>query len=262
MRTFTKRRPAAPRGFFAAEAAGLAWLAAGLDEEQSDLRIVGVHSHPDDQADHIVLERVQETSPTGAAAEAFGRALAQLHAAGAEAFGAPPEGYAGPTFIGAKPQDCHPCASWGEFYAAQRVLPFARQAHTIGDLESAELDVVERACGLISDGVFDDGVAPARLHGDLWQGNVLFADGAVVLIDPAAHGGHPATDIAMLELFGCAYLPTILRAYQEITPLPEEAVRHAVHQLHPLAVHAAGQGRGYGVALTQRAQQCLALAGE
>ncbi|CAM5632178.1 Fructosamine kinase OS=Streptomyces fumanus OX=67302 GN=GCM10018772_19000 PE=4 SV=1 [Streptomyces fumanus] len=48
---------------------------------------------------------------------------------------------------------------------------------------------------------------PARLHGDLWNGNVLWgADGEVRLIDPAAHGGHRETDLAMLRLFGCPQL--------------------------------------------------------
>ena len=49
---------------------------------------------------------------------------------------------------------------------------------------------------------FDDGSAPARLHGDLWAGNLLWTADGGVLIDPAAHGGHRETDLAMLALFG------------------------------------------------------------
>ena len=43
---------------------------------------------------------------------------------------------------------------------------------------------------------------PARLHGDLWWGNVHFGrDGRAWLLDPAAHGGHRETALAMLALF-------------------------------------------------------------
>ena len=42
---------------------------------------------------------------------------------------------------------------------------------------------------------------PARIHGDLWSGNVMWtADSGqseAVLIDPAAHGGHREEDLAI-----------------------------------------------------------------
>ena len=57
---------------------------------------------------------------------------------------------------------------------------------------------------------------PARLHGDLWNGNVLWGlDGRVWLIDPAAYGGHREVDLAMLALFGLPHLPRVLDAYAE-----------------------------------------------
>jgi len=82
----------------------------------------------------------------------------------------------------------------------------------------------------------------------------------VVLIDPAAHGGHRETDLAMLALFGCPFLERVFAAYDAEQPLrPGWRDRVPVHQLHPLAVHAAGHGRSYGVALTEAAEQTLAL---
>jgi fructosamine-3-kinase len=97
------------------------------------------------------------------------------------------------------------------------------------------------------DGEFDDDRPAARIHGDLWSGNVIFTSAGVVLIDPAAHGGHGLTDLAMLHLFGAPYLETITAAYAEAAELPEGWVDLiGLHQLHPLLVHAVSHGPSYG----------------
>ena len=57
------------------------------------------------------------------------------------------------------------------------------------------------------------GEPPSRIHGDCWSGNVLWSAGRGWLIDPAAHGGHRETDLAMLALFGAPHLERIIRAY-------------------------------------------------
>ena len=99
---------------------------------------------------------------------------------------------------------------------------------------------------------------PARLHGDLWSGNVLWAVDAVWLIDPAAHGGHRETDLAMLQLFGLPFLDAVLSSYQETRPLAQGwQERVAVHQLWPLLVHAALFGSLYGVRAGAAARSVL-----
>ena len=121
---------------------------------------------------------------------------------------------------------------------------------------------MRRAADVITAGAFDDDEPPARIHGDLWNGNVLWSSDGVVLIDPAAHGGHRETDLAMLALFGCPFLDDVLAAYDRASPLRAGwRERVPLHQLHPLAVHAAGHGRGYGVALAEAARHVLELAG-
>jgi fructosamine-3-kinase len=256
MSTFEKTRPDAPEGFFEAEAAGLRWL--GEATPTGGARVVRVESVAPRR---ITLEEVRETKPTPEAARAFGAALAATHDAGAAAFGAPPSGWSGPCFIGRRPLPTRPKASWGAFYAAQRVEPYAAVALEAGALSRTEHEVILRACRLVAAGEFDDGEAPARLHGDLWNGNVLFAAEGVVLIDPAAHGGHRETDLAMLQLFGCPYLDDVLAGYDAAHPLRHGWLdRVPLHQLHPLAVHAAGHGRTYGVALHRAAEATLALA--
>ncbi|MFC6713765.1 fructosamine kinase family protein [Branchiibius cervicis] len=87
---------------------------------------------------------------------------------------------------------------------------------------------------------------PARLHGDLWSGNVLWSRDAAWLIDPAAHGGHRESDLALLALFGCPHLERIRSAYDEASPLaPGWRDRIPLHQLFPLLAHVVIFGRGY-----------------
>ncbi|WP_062313516.1 fructosamine kinase family protein [Demequina rhizosphaerae] len=250
-----KANPHAPAGFFEAEAAGLRWLAAAGGARIARVREAG--------AGRIVLERIEHAAPTREAARAFGRDLARTHAAGAPAFGARPAGWYGPLFIGSRGMPALVRDSWGAFYAEARVRPFLAPALAAGFLRADEAALVERACTVIEGGAFDDDAPPARIHGDLWGGNVLFSPGGVVLIDPAAHGGHPETDLAMLALFGLPHLDDALAAYDEAAPLrPGWRARVPLHQLHPLAVHAAGHGRGYGVALADAASEVLRLAEE
>jgi fructosamine-3-kinase len=69
-----------------------------------------------------------------------------------------------------------------------------------------------------------------------------------VLIDPAAHGGHRITDLAMLALFGAPYLEVTLAAYEGASRWLPPRWRDLIglHQLHPLLVHAALFGGSYG----------------
>ena len=253
MSPYTKQRPDAPDGFFEAEAAGLAWIAEAVP--RGGARVVGVQAASPGRID---LDTVHEVRPTREAARAFGAALAVTHGTGAEAFGAPPAGYDGPCFIGRRPLTVVPTDAWGRFYAEQRVLPYAEAAADAGNLDPAGLDTVRRVCDVVAGGAFDDDEPPARLHGDLWGGNVLFDDGGAVLINPAAHGGHRETDLAMLALFGLPHLQDVLEGYDERAPLREGWRRRVpLHQLHPLAVHVAGHGPSYGSALVRAAEATL-----
>ncbi|MGO4689434.1 fructosamine kinase family protein [Glaciibacter sp. 2TAF33] len=249
---YVKRRTDAPPRFFEAEAAGLGWLA--------DARGARVASVIDVKPGHLVIEHVDEVQPTPDAAHAFGAALAVTHRAGAAAFGAPPAGYAGPLYIGNRVLPVAHEPSWGRFYARDRVLPYLEVGEKVGNVTDATARVVHDACERIGAGEFDDEDPPARLHGDLWNGNVLWSATGVVLIDPAAHGGHRETDLAMLALFGCPYFDDVVAGYQEVNPLRAGwQERVGLQQLHPLAVHAAGHGAEYGELLGAAARSVLAL---
>ncbi len=239
---FVKQRSHGP-GFFAWEAAGLRWL--GEASAAGGATVVGVRA-VDER--HIELDHVRAATATSAAAEAFGRALAATHAAGAEAFGAGPPGWVGDGYIGRQVLPLRPYRRWGESYAELRLLPYARAARDGGTLDDACVAGVERVCARLVAGEFDDDRPPARIHGDLWGGNVLYAAAGAVLIDPAAHGGHGQTDLAMLALFGTPHRHRVEAAYAEAARLPADwQERTGLHQLHPLLVHAVTHGRSYGV---------------
>jgi fructosamine-3-kinase len=78
----------------------------------------------------------------------------------------------------------------------------------------------------------------ARLHGDLWGGNLhRDGDGLPALVDPAVYGGHRELDLAMMRLFG-GFSERCFAAYHEAWPLaPGHEARVGLCQLYPLLVH-------------------------
>lgn len=253
---FVKSRAGAPEGFFAVEATGLAWLAAATPSG-------GALVPPALEVDRerIVLPRLEQVAPDPAAAELLGRQLATTHAAGAPHHGAPPRGWAGDGWVGAAPllHARTAPAGWGAFFAGLRVAPHLVAARAAGAVEDDDARVLERLCDALADGAWDDGRPPARLHGDLWSGNVLWTARGPVLVDPAAHGGHPETDLAMLALFGLPHLERVLASYDEVAPLRDGwRERVPLHQVHPLLVHAQLFGGSYGAAAGRAARAALA----
>jgi fructosamine-3-kinase len=189
----------------------------------------------------LVIDWVDEGQPSRESSLRFGRELAGLHTAGADRFGAPWPG----VIAGLPLPDVRPGESWPEWYAASRVLPYASMAAEAGTLSAADLALIESACARFGD-VAGPAEPPARLHGDCWSGNVLWSGGQGWLIDPAAHGGHRETDLAMLALFGAPHLADILAGYQEVAPLAGGwRGRVPMHQLHPLLVHVCLFGASY-----------------
>lgn len=237
---FVKTHPAGPDSF-GVEAAGLAWLAAAGPGAAQVVEVREV------SPSRLVLRRLTPTTPSRHAAREFGAALAATHAAGARSFGCPPDGWRGDGYIGTQPMSLRTASTWGQFYAEQRLVPYAEAAHRIGNLSTAGRQLIDRLVRRLSDGEFDDDRPPARIHGDLWAGNVIFTAGGAVLIDPAAHGGHGLTDLAMLHLFGAPQLHAIADAYAAAAELSAEwPTLIGLHQLHPLLVHAVTHGAGYG----------------
>jgi fructosamine-3-kinase len=225
--SFVKSRTPPLPGEFATEAAGLRWMGeAGVPVPE----ILEVSE------ERLVLERL-EPRPTDP--EALGRTVARLHLAGAPCFGALPPGAPGPFRIAAAGFPTATSDDWPSFYAECRLLPLARHAPSVAAL-----------CERIDD-LAGPAEPPARLHGDLWGGNVVGNH----LIDPAAHGGHREIDLAMLRLFGWPG-DRFLAAYEEVAPLaPGWQDRVDLYQLLPLIVHAELFGGGYGARAERAARR-------
>jgi len=223
-----------PHGFFEAEGAGLVWLgAAGAAPVPTVIAAL---------PQLIALEWVESGAPSAAHARRLGAGLAGLHAAGAEAFGTRQPGY-----IGALPLD--PATStgpWGNWFAAARLAPYLRLSADNGALSGADVRAVEHLLSNIG-GYAGPAEPPARIHGDLWPGNVLWGTAQAWLVDPAAQGGHRETDLATLALFrGAPFLTEIIEGYEQVTPLAEGwRGRVPLHQLHLLLVHTALFGAAY-----------------
>jgi fructosamine-3-kinase len=231
---FVKTRPHSPADFFISEARGLRWLA-----EAGGAPVPEVFAVADDC---LIMAWVDPGRASADAAETLARSLAVTHRAGSDTFGAEYNGY-----IGTVPLLNEPTDTWADFWIRRRLLPYLKIARDRLAIGSADADAIEQVVARI--GEFSGSAEPpARLHGDLWSGNIVWAaDGPANLVDPAAHAGHRETDLAMLALFGAPHLARILDAYHEVFPLADGwRERVPLHQIHPLLVHAILFGGSYG----------------
>lgn len=231
---------------YRAEAHGLGWLA-----HTGALAIPEVLAIGDPRCPFLAMAFVERGPEPRDFDERLGRGLAALHRHGAPSFGLDLA-----NVMGRIPQDNRPLPTWASFYAERRIAPLLDRTRDLLDTATVRLleRVIERMPALVGP---DE--PPARLHGDLWGGNVMCdRHGAPVLVDPAVYGGHREIDLAMLRLFG-GPSARCFAAYAEAFPLADGAAeRVPLYQLYPLLVHVAMFGRGYVAAVRRAAESSLA----
>ena len=236
---FAKSNPREPRGMFAAEARGLGWLAEARALRVP--RVLAMSGDPEEQPGgsgpgpgFLVLELIAPATRARDFDEQLGRGLARLHQHGAPGFGLDHD-----NFIGRLPQvnTVRPGETWPEFFRDRRLEPQLRRAVDARRASPAMRAGFERLFARLEDRVGPP-EPPARLHGDLWGGNLLVDDGGEpCLIDPAAYGGHREIDLAMMRLFG-GFGARVYDAYDEAFPLADDhQQRVPLYQLYPLLVH-------------------------
>lgn len=249
---YKKSRLYAPERFFECEGKGLKWLSEA--HKYGGPRVAEVFDWGNG---YLNIERIDTHSATPLAAFEFGAALAHMHDYGAKYFGEAPADYDGTCYFGPLSDPVEmPTGTWSnviDYLADGRLRPMVELGIARGELTQSDLDLTNEVINALPDllgKAAED--KPARVHGDLWSGNVLWtksSDGEhteAVLIDPAAHGGHREEDLAMLHLFGISYFRQILDGYQSVHPLKAGfEQRMIIWQLYPIAGHCVFFGGGY-----------------
>jgi fructosamine-3-kinase len=230
-RVFVKANERAPIRMFQAESHGLDWLrVASAISVPKVLAVGGAEPHPD--VGFLALEWLDSGRRGPRFDEQLGQRLANLHRYGADQFGLDRD-----NFIGRLPQTNRRCQHFRDFFVEQRLLVQFQLARESGHFDAMTRSRFERLIERL-DGLLGEEEPPARLHGDLWSGNLLVGpDGEPWLIDPAVYGGHREIDLAMMRLFG-GFSDRVFDAYHETHPLlPGHRERVDLMQLYPLLVH-------------------------
>ena len=217
-RVFAKSNSRAPAGMFSAEARGLAWLAdAGALRVPQVLAVGEPGAAAGSAAGFLVLELIEPAA----------RRTGLRRAAGAWPGGAAP-GRGG--WLRARSRQLHRLVAAAEradgglprtgpsFYRSRRLEPLLARAAARGLASPRMRRGFDRLFENLDD-LVGPPEPPARLHGDLWGGNLLVdGNGDPCLIDPAVYGGHREIDLAMMRLFG-GFDRRTFAAYDEAYPL-------------------------------------------
>ena len=187
----------------------------------------------------LVLEWIDTKTPSIQDMKLFGTQLAELHAQTDDQFGFQQDNY-----IGSLPQSNKRHDNWLDFYIEERLLPQFELAHHQNYLVTNEVPSSTHMKDCCSK--FFEGIKPALLHGDLWNGNYSISEkGVPYLIDPAIYYGHHEIDIAMTKLFG-GFGESFYGSYHKKLATDEFTLnRIELYQLYYLLVHLNLFGRSY-----------------
>lgn len=191
-----------------------------------------------EEASAVVIDFISSAIETNQSRLNFGENLARLHQ-----YRAADYGFSIDTFIGGIRQNNTCGNNWATFYIEQRLDPLFSHAYNQGRFNESDNLQYEALLRRIESDMPE--VKPVLLHGDLWNGNVIFTGKSGVLIDACAYFGHYEMDLAMMHLFG-GFHPDVYKRYQTIiAPVPGFQERQKWYQLYFLLVHVALFGPSY-----------------
>lgn len=233
---FLKTNFSCPSDMFFKEANGL--------KELSKPEVIKVPQVITVDSNFILLENIKAGNRNKNFWENFGRNFARLHKCYSDSFG-----FFENNYIGSTEQlnlaDENEKNSWKEFYLNKRL----RFQINLAEKNNYLTDELTKAFGKLEskiDVIFDDGIKPSLLHGDLWSGNFILDDtGNAALIDPAVYYGDREADLAMTRLFG-GFDQKFYSAYNEEFPLREGyQFRENIYKLYHVLNHLNLFGSGY-----------------
>lgn len=165
--------------------------------------------------------------------------LCQLHRVTDETFGLTYDNY-----IGELPQYNTPYSDWPTFWYERRMIPLIEHATRFDLLDFHSLPSRSQFIRSLTEQQ-EFPFSPCLVHGDLWQGNMLFEapNGTPRLIDPAIYFGDPMVDIAMMELFG-GFPASCFSEYFERRPNSNKNCI-PIYKLYYLLVHLCMFGSSY-----------------
>ena len=196
--------------------------------------------------DLLLMDYVESAGRLDRSAEVYAaELLAALHGIAGPAFG-----YERDTLIGPFVQPNPWSETWVSFFRDQRLLAMGRRARDTGKLPPQAFRDLETLCRKL-ERYIDEPAAPALLHGDLWNGNILVRDGRIAaFLDPAIYYGHPEIELAFTTLFG-TFGEAFFARYGERRPIAPGFLeaRRDLYNLYPLLVHMILFGGSYGASV-------------
>ena len=232
---FVKTGPPSSADMFAAEAEGLAELAAPGVIRVPAVLACGLEAG----TAFLATEWLDLERPTGDTEARLGRQLAALHRTTSER-----HGWHRDNTIGLTLQHNEWSEDWVDFFGRQRLgfqLRLAAGNGFGGALQEQGARLLARLPALF----VDYKPAASLLHGDLWGGNWSSVNGEPVIFDPAVYYGDRESDLAMTRLFG-GFGAAFYEAYEASAPLaPGHRQRCDLYQLYHVLNHLNLFGSGY-----------------
>jgi fructosamine-3-kinase len=187
----------------------------------------------------LVMTQIVSVAPDDRCLTRLGEGLARLHQQKREHYG-----WGRDNYIGLSPQPNEYMDSWGQFFVAYRLR---YQVSRIADPVFREKfqRVLDQSGAALARWLDSHCEHPSLLHGDLWNGNVLFDHEGPWLIYPAVYQGDREADIAMTEMFG-GFGAAFYSAYDRVYPRSSVyATKREIYNLYHYLNHYNLFGAGY-----------------
>ncbi|MHA7926422.1 MAG: fructosamine kinase family protein [Marinobacter sp.] len=219
------------------EAEGLERLASALDD--AGVTGIGVPNVYRVHETELEITAIRSSGASDRARAVLGEGLARMHGLRQNAYG-----WGRDNYIGLSPQPNRWCDNWGEFFVQDRLGYQVSRIRDTGQ-RSRFQRVLDEHGGTLIDWLNAHCEHPSLLHGDLWNGNVLYGTDGPWLIDPAIYCGDREADIAMTQMFG-GFGEAFYRAYDEHYPrTPVYGAKREVYNLYHYLNHYNLFGGGY-----------------